>query len=86
MGIDQFIGEVNYINQGIGTQLIREFVNQLFIDPAIQKVIIDVDPSNHRAIRCYQKVGFKLVGKIDTPDGLAVFLEIEQQNWVWPAL
>ncbi len=76
VGIDQFIGDENYINKGYGTQLIGQFVKKLFNDSAITKIITDVDPKNQRAIRCYQKVGFKIVKEIDTPEGCAILMEI----------
>ncbi len=79
VGIDQFIGEEDYINQGYGTWLIRTFLNELFKNIAITRIIVDVDPANHRAIRCYEKAGFKLVGEVQTPDGLALLMEIERQ-------
>lgn len=75
VGIDQYIGEENYINQGYGTKLIRAFIHQLFSNPAIKKIIVDVDPNNHRAIRCYEKSGFKFVKELNTPDGMAYLME-----------
>lgn len=80
IGIDQFIGEEEYINRGYGTRIIREFVKNLFENLNIRKVITDVDPYNHRAIRCYEKAGFKFVKKIMTPDGLANLMEIKREN------
>lgn len=78
VGIDQFIGEEDYLNQGYGTWLIRNFINKLLKNPAIHKVITDVDPDNHRAIRCYEKAGFKLIKEIQTPDGLALLMEVKK--------
>lgn len=71
VGIDQFIGEEDFINRGYGTQMILAFNKNLFEDPIIQKIITDVDPKNLRAIRCYEKSGFSLLGEIKTPDGAA---------------
>jgi len=71
IGIDQFIGYKDLINCGIGTKMISEFIVYIFHNANVTKIITDVDPNNFRAIRCYEKVGFKLVGEITTPDGLA---------------
>ena len=76
MGIDQFIGDENYINKGYGTEIIHLFVKKLFNYPNIKKIITDVDPDNHRAIRCYQKVGFYIIKEVDTPEGYALLMEI----------
>lgn len=76
VGIDQFIGEKDYVNRGYGTQMICVFIKQIFTNPSIKKIIIDVDPNNHRAIHCYEKAEFKFVKKLMTPDGIAYVMEI----------
>jgi RimJ/RimL family protein N-acetyltransferase len=76
VGIDQYLGEEGYINKGYGTVIIKQFVRHLFTNALIKKIIVDVDPQNLRAIRCYEKVGFKRVGLIQTPDGLALLMEL----------
>jgi aminoglycoside 6'-N-acetyltransferase len=58
IGIDQFIGEADHINQGIGTTAIRLFLERIVMRHKPQQVIIDPHPENQRAIRCYEKVGF----------------------------
>jgi RimJ/RimL family protein N-acetyltransferase len=58
IGIDQFIGEANYINQGIGTAAIKLFLEMIVTKHQPQQIIIDPHPKNQRAIRCYEKVGF----------------------------
>lgn len=75
VGIDQYIGEEKFINRGYGTQMISTFKEKLFENPAIKKIIVDVDPNNKRALRCYEKTGFKFVKELMTPDGIAYLLE-----------
>ncbi|HSM07403.1 MAG TPA: hypothetical protein VLA33_00110 [Gemmatimonadota bacterium] len=36
----------------------------------------DPHPDNARAIRCYEKVGFKRAGEIVTPDGRALLMRL----------
>lgn len=79
VGIDQLIGEENYINRGLGTLIIKKFVNYLLDNPAIKKIIVDVDPVNLRAKRCYEKVGFKSVKQCITPEGLVDLMEINNE-------
>jgi len=75
VGIDQFIGNLDYLGKGFGTQFISEFIQKkLLIQKFVNKIIVDVDPENKRAIRCYQKVGFNEVGLINTPDGIALLM------------
>jgi RimJ/RimL family protein N-acetyltransferase len=78
IGIDQFIGEKNLINRGIGTKMIRAFIKYILLNPNVKKIMTDVDPKNSRAIRCYEKSGFKFVKEMMTPDGLAYLMEIKK--------
>lgn len=77
-GVDQFIGEPDFINRGFGTKLIKEFVYLLFAQPQVKEIITDPDPKNARAIRAYEKVGFKRVGEIKTPGGDALLLRLDR--------
>ncbi|MNI31402.1 Bifunctional AAC/APH [compost metagenome] len=56
-GMDQFIGEVSYWNKGIGTLLIINVVKYLFQKGA-NKIVMDPQAWNHRALRVYEKCGF----------------------------
>lgn len=73
-GIDQSIAMPDLLGQGLGTALVRALVTRLFSDPQVSKVQTDPAPHNHRAIRCYEKAGFRRVGTIDTPDGPALYM------------
>lgn len=57
-GIDLFIGETNYWNQGIGTKILTLVVDYLFTPLSAEKIVIDPHVDNTRAIRCYEKCGF----------------------------
>ncbi|MGP4073878.1 GNAT family N-acetyltransferase [Piscibacillus sp. B03] len=60
-GIDQFIGEPTYWNMGIGTLLVSSMVNFLINKKGADVVVMDPQIRNSRAIRCYEKCGFKKV-------------------------
>jgi len=61
LGIDQFIGEPEFVGIGHGSRLIAAFVENLF-RRGTPRVIIDPDPTNGRAIRAYEKAGFRPLG------------------------
>jgi len=63
-GIDQFIGNPALFNQGIGTLMVKAFLDYLMA-LAIDTVVLDPEVSNPRAIRCYEKCGFVKVRKIN---------------------
>ncbi|MDR6888327.1 MULTISPECIES: GNAT family N-acetyltransferase [Variovorax] len=79
-GIDQFLADADRLNQGLGTAMIKAFVERLFQDPGVSKVQTDPSPANARAIRCYRKVGFEDVGEVMTPDGPALLMRYERAN------
>jgi aminoglycoside 6'-N-acetyltransferase len=58
IGIDQFIGEADRINQGVGTAAIKLFLEMVLASHKPHKIIIDPNSENKCAIRCYEKVGF----------------------------
>jgi aminoglycoside 6'-N-acetyltransferase-1b/aminoglycoside 6'-N-acetyltransferase-2 len=78
-GIDQLLANPAQLNQGLGTRLVRALVQQLFLDPAVTKIQTDPAPTNHRAIRSYEKAGFVQEGMISTPDGPAVYMTQSRQ-------
>lgn len=76
VGIDQFIGEEDYINCGYGTHMILGFVKKIFKNPRIKTIMVDPDPANQRAIRCYEKAGFTFVEQSITLEGIAYVMGI----------
>jgi aminoglycoside 6'-N-acetyltransferase len=60
-GMDQFIGESAYWNKGVGTQLVRLMVSYLIEKKGADRIVMDPQSWNERAIRCYEKCGFKKV-------------------------
>jgi RimJ/RimL family protein N-acetyltransferase len=77
-GIDQFLAHPGDLGRGLGTEMVRAFVNELFADPAVTRIQTDPSPENLRAIRCYEKSGFHAVRVIDTPDGKALLMVCER--------
>jgi aminoglycoside 6'-N-acetyltransferase len=69
-GIDQFIGEADMVGRGHGSAFIRAFVDDL-LAAGTPRVLTDPDPANGRAIRAYEKAGFRRTLEVDTPDGRA---------------
>src|ERR1043166_1990831 len=62
VGIDQFLADAENLGKGIGTEMVKQFVEFLFRDSAVTKIQTDPAPTNLRAIRCYEKAGFRRVG------------------------
>lgn len=60
-GMDQFIGETAYWNRGVGTELVRAMCAYLTDTREASKVVMDPQAWNARALRCYEKCGFRKV-------------------------
>jgi aminoglycoside 6'-N-acetyltransferase len=60
-GIDLFIGETLYWNKGIGTTALKLVLRYLFMEIKADLVCVDPYTWNLRAIRCYEKCGFKKI-------------------------
>lgn len=60
-GTDQFIGESNHWNQGIGKELMKLIVMFLSTDKGAEKIVLDPQTWNERAINCYEKSGYRKV-------------------------
>jgi len=59
--MDLFIADENYLNKGYGTQIVKAFVEFIFANFKAKIILIDPAEGNKRAIRCYEKAGFKFV-------------------------
>jgi aminoglycoside 6'-N-acetyltransferase len=57
-GMDQFIGEPDYWNRGIGTMLIRAMEKYLLGEMKADRIVMDPQTWNTRALRVYEKCGF----------------------------
>ncbi len=60
VGIDLSIGEADLLSKGIGSAALRSFVKVL-VDEGRRNIIIDPDPDNRRAVRAYEKAGFRVI-------------------------
>ena len=79
-GIDQFLCNEEDLNRGLGTAMVRAFVSQLVADSKVTRIQTDPDPANARAIRCYEKAGFKAFREVITPDGQALLMYLDRTS------
>jgi aminoglycoside 6'-N-acetyltransferase len=61
---DIFIGEESYVGKGIGSMIMQQFLQEK-VDPHYEACFVDPDTANTRAIKAYEKVGFKIIKMID---------------------
>ena len=56
--MDFFIGEADFLGKGIGTKALKEFLADF---NSCTHVLVDPDIDNIKAIKTYEKAGFKNV-------------------------
>jgi aminoglycoside 6'-N-acetyltransferase len=68
--VDIFLGD-GFTDRGIGTEVLKQVIERLRNEHGHRRVFIDPYAGNKRAIRCYEKVGFRSVGTFSqAADGL----------------
>lgn len=76
LGIDLSIGPPELVGIGHGSAIVRQFVEELFGEGA-PRVIIDPHPDNGRAIRAYEKAGFRPIGRRQSEYGDVVLMAVD---------
>jgi aminoglycoside 6'-N-acetyltransferase len=62
--IDIFLGD-DFTGRGIGTEVVKRVVRMLVEEDGHHRITIDPVPENAAAVRCYEKAGFRLVGRFE---------------------
>jgi len=82
------IGEPEYWSKGYGSDAMRILLRYAFLELNLHRVSLDVFEYNPRAIRSYEKVGFKLEGcyrQVLNREGRRwdmIFMGITRQEWL----
>lgn len=64
VGIDLFIGDLKLIGQSIGTKTVKKIIELINSEFKNDIIVLDAHKNNKRAIRCYEKCGFKISHEI----------------------
>ncbi len=83
VAIDIFIGDKKFIGKGLGCCFIKKFLKEIvFKEEGIRTCLIDPEPENKRAIKSYEKAGFRYVKTLDIPPdpGLTYLMEIRKED------
>ncbi|MBN1640674.1 MAG: GNAT family N-acetyltransferase [Anaerolineae bacterium] len=51
-----------YVGHGYGTEALQVFLRHFFLDLGFERMVLDVAAVNVRAVRCYERCGFRRVG------------------------
>lgn len=58
--LDVLIGEEEFLGKGLGSRIMKQFLSE-YVDPYYEACFVDPDTTNIRAIRTYEKAGFKKI-------------------------
>jgi RimJ/RimL family protein N-acetyltransferase len=70
-GVDLLIGDEELTGQGIGSEILRRFVEEVvFAPPTTTGCVADPDVRNVASVRVFEKAGFRIVKEfVDPEDG-----------------
>lgn len=77
--MDQFIGEPDYWNRGIGSEFLKMMSSYLKTNKGASCILLDPHKSNPRAIRAYEKAGFKIIKSLPKHE---LFEEKKEDCWL----
>ena len=76
IGVDLSIGDADDLGRGIGSTVLRRFVERL-ADEGHTSIVIDPDPANGRAVRAYEKAGFRAMPHLIGRTGDALIMQYQ---------
>ncbi|TKW66754.1 MAG: acetyltransferase [Paracoccus denitrificans] len=79
IGVDLSIGPADLLSRGIGARALAAFVAKLRRD-GHQTIIIDPDPANARAIRAYEKAGFRPIPEFEGRSGDCLLMRHQKES------
>lgn len=79
--IDIWIGPADALGKGYGREMMRLLLAQCFGDGSVTAVVIDPLASNIRAIRFYERLGFRATGRTLDSDDKCVVMELTRDAW-----
>ena len=76
VGVDLSIADAARLGQGLGTRALRAFVAMLRVE-GHRTIVIDPDPGNLRAVRAYEKAGFRPIPELPGRTGDSLLMRHE---------
>jgi aminoglycoside 6'-N-acetyltransferase len=76
VGVDLSVGDPDRLSQGIGSGVLRAFAEYL-VRLGYRTIVIDPDPANGRAVRAYEKAGFRTIPRLLGRTGDTLLMQYE---------
>lgn len=78
--IDIWIGPAEWLNRGVGTQMMAQMIDRCFAEPDVSAIVIDPLNTNVNAHRFYQRLGFQVVGRRMFGDDDCLVMRLEKAD------
>jgi aminoglycoside 6'-N-acetyltransferase len=79
VGVDLSIGDPDRLAKGIGSGVLRAFTAHL-VEQGYRTIVIDPDPANGRAVRAYEKAGFRAVPHLAGRTGDTLIMQYDPKD------
>lgn len=76
VGVDLSIADGSGLSRGTGTRVLQAFVGKLRAE-GHERIVIDPDPANLRAVKAYRKAGFRELGNLPGPTENCLLMEFK---------
>lgn len=79
IGVDLLIGKETMLSKGVGSATLRQFTSGL-AEEGYETIIIDPDTGNGRAIRAYEKAGYRPVPELKGKTGDTLIMKYHPEE------
>jgi RimJ/RimL family protein N-acetyltransferase len=79
VGVDVSVGDPSLLSQGYGSAAVKAFAVQL-LEEGHSTIVIDPDRGNHRAVRAYEKAGFRTIQHLDGRTGDVLLMQFDPNS------
>lgn len=81
------IGEKDYWGRGYGTDAVRTLLRHIFTDTPLDRIYLHTYAENVRAQRCFEKCGFRYIGRtrkfsLDRGTHEEIQMEVRREQWL----
>ena len=77
------IGAKEYWSGGYGTDAVITMLRYIWNHTSLARVYLNTLSWNHRAQRCFQKAGFRRIGRAARNGHEFEVMEVRRENWLW---
>lgn len=82
--IDIWIGDIDYIGKGYGSQMMQQAIDRCFADPAVHAILVDPFANNKLAHKFYEKCGFEFAEQREFDGEKCFVFKLKRESYEHP--